>query len=501
MHLSSKPSGVLRFGPFELAPDTGELRKGGMKIRVPDQSLQVLTALVTHPGEIVTREDLARILWADGTQVDFENGLNAAVKKLRSALGDSGDAPYYIETIPRRGYRLIVPVIPMPESSTPHSPPAGRREFLYRSRVNKLVLAVLFVLAVGTPFMLWRSSAPAPPSNALRPTVWGRASGKPEANGYFAKYELFHGGGLNDLVRAREMLDHALRIDPRFGKARVEYGFSCLMMIDGGYSNDSSWVSKAEREILLGLMDDPTNARGHSALAAVFIYLGRGERALRETNIALQMNPADADARHWQAVHFWYSGDSSTARKLEEENRAKYARFFPTRMNLADLARQEGAWEDSIRELGDVLEYDPHNPYILQRLARTYIDSGRLQLARQTLDRLRPIDQGSFETHSLEALLLAFEGKRTEASTRMDANVLKYLDLNPLVTLTAAEVYAVIGNTPQALEWLERAVRHGDERTAWFARDPALESIRGHERFQQILRSLALRKAHQVEHP
>ena len=113
MHLPPGDSVLFRFGPFELDYATGELRKSGLKIRVPDQSLQVLAALLQRAGEIVTREDLASILWPDGTNVDVDDGLNAAVKKLRAALGDSGDVPRFVETVPRRGYRLLVPAIPI----------------------------------------------------------------------------------------------------------------------------------------------------------------------------------------------------------------------------------------------------------------------------------------------------------------------------------------------------------------------------------------------------
>jgi hypothetical protein len=118
-------------------------------------------------------------------------------------------------------------------------------------------------------------------------------------------------------------------------------------------------------------------------------------------------------------------------------------------------------------------------------------------MARQTLDRLRPIDRRSFETRSLEALLLASEGRRVEADKLLDGDVLKYLDVNPLVTLAAAEIYAAMGDTSRANEWMERAINHGDERMAWFTRDPALESLRPDPRFQQILRSLTLRRTHQ----
>jgi Tol biopolymer transport system component/DNA-binding winged helix-turn-helix (wHTH) protein len=102
--------GRLSFGTFELDREPGELLKRGLPLHVQEKPLQLLLLLLEHPGEIVSREDLQRRLWPNGTYVDFDKGLNAAVKKLRYALGDSRDKPVYIETIPRRGYRFIAPV-------------------------------------------------------------------------------------------------------------------------------------------------------------------------------------------------------------------------------------------------------------------------------------------------------------------------------------------------------------------------------------------------------
>src|SRR6476660_2819813 len=100
----------LRLGPFELDPRSGELSSNGSRQALPEQPLALLKALLAHPGELVTRDELRRELWPEDTFVDFERGLNAAVKRLRDVLGDSADQPTFIETIPRRGYRLIVPV-------------------------------------------------------------------------------------------------------------------------------------------------------------------------------------------------------------------------------------------------------------------------------------------------------------------------------------------------------------------------------------------------------
>lgn len=103
------PRLIYRFGSFELRTETGELSKRGIRLRLQTKPLQVLEALLARPGELVTREELCERLWP-GTYVDFESGLNTAINRLRSALGDAADSPRYIETLPRLGYRFLSPV-------------------------------------------------------------------------------------------------------------------------------------------------------------------------------------------------------------------------------------------------------------------------------------------------------------------------------------------------------------------------------------------------------
>jgi DNA-binding winged helix-turn-helix (wHTH) protein len=100
----------VRFGGFELDLRSQELRKGGVRVALPGQSAQVLALLLERPGELVTRDALRQRLWPAGTYVDFEHGLNAVVKRLRHALGDSAEQPRFIETLARRGYRFIAAV-------------------------------------------------------------------------------------------------------------------------------------------------------------------------------------------------------------------------------------------------------------------------------------------------------------------------------------------------------------------------------------------------------
>ena len=102
-------NGVIRFGIFEVDLCGGQLRRNGLKVRLQEQPFQVLAMLLERPGEVVTREDLHARLWPADTFVDFDHGLNAAVKRLRDALGDSAENPRFVETLARRGYRFLAP--------------------------------------------------------------------------------------------------------------------------------------------------------------------------------------------------------------------------------------------------------------------------------------------------------------------------------------------------------------------------------------------------------
>jgi DNA-binding winged helix-turn-helix (wHTH) protein/tetratricopeptide (TPR) repeat protein len=111
-------TGTMRFGAFEVDLRSGEVYKHGIRLKLQDQPFQVLAVLLEHPGDLVTREELRQKLWPSDTFVDFDTGLNSAIKKLRAALSDSAEDPRYVETLPRRGYRFIARVENGPLPST-----------------------------------------------------------------------------------------------------------------------------------------------------------------------------------------------------------------------------------------------------------------------------------------------------------------------------------------------------------------------------------------------
>jgi len=159
----------VRFGAFELDLRTGELRKHGIRRKIQDQPFQVLPALVERPGELVTREELQRRIWPEGTFVDFDQSLNRAVNKAREALGDSAENPRYIETMARRGYRFIAPVEgppkPVPQPALPPAPA--------RKPWGKIAWFAAGVLAtVGPGLWLTREGAPLPPPRLVPLTTF-----------------------------------------------------------------------------------------------------------------------------------------------------------------------------------------------------------------------------------------------------------------------------------------------------------------------------------------
>src|SRR3954451_22428273 len=104
------PDRRYRFGALEADAGTGELRKNGMLIRLNGQPFQLLLLLLERKGQLLTREEIARVLWPDGTVVDFDHGVNSAINRIRDALGDSAADARFVQTLARRGYRFVAPV-------------------------------------------------------------------------------------------------------------------------------------------------------------------------------------------------------------------------------------------------------------------------------------------------------------------------------------------------------------------------------------------------------
>ena len=129
-----KPGPITHFEGFDADFRTQELRKQGVRVKLPQQSFKILQMLLARPGELVTREELRQALWPGDAFLDFDHGLNNSIARLRDALGDSADTPLYVETLPRLGYRFIGDFDVAPAAPSPVAPSASTREILRPAR-------------------------------------------------------------------------------------------------------------------------------------------------------------------------------------------------------------------------------------------------------------------------------------------------------------------------------------------------------------------------------
>ena len=219
---------AVRFGAFEVDLRAGELRKNGVRIKLQEQPLQVLAMLLECPGEVVTREELQRKLWSTDTFVDFEHSLNAAVKRLREALGDSADNPRFIETLPRHGYRFITPVQTATQANLRARTPSAIRP---RWRLVTSGCVALLLIA-GTSYLWWRQShKSAPPDTRVMLVVlpFENLSGDPGRE--------FFSDGMTD-----EMISWLGRLDPH--RLGVIAATSAMK-----YKNSTKKISEIGREL------------------------------------------------------------------------------------------------------------------------------------------------------------------------------------------------------------------------------------------------------------
>ncbi len=417
---------VLQFGTYEIALDSGELRKAGVRIKVQQQPLKLLEILLEHPGEVVTREDLRSRIWPSESFGDFDQAVNVAIAKLRGALGDSADNPRFIETLPRRGYRFIaeVAVVNRPTSKLELLPEVAPSQAEERTQIEaagrmqpprhlpwqhawKMVATAmvvgLIVLMVWVFF--WRNRQPAgtlssSPVRSLAVLPLENLSS--DSQDYFAD-------GMTD-----ELITNLAQI-------------SALRVI----SRTSVMPYKGVRKPL------PQIARELNVDAVVE---GTVLRSGKQVRITAQLIRAPADKHLWAQS---YEGDvrdtlalqKKVARAIAEQIRIKVTPLEETALHNVKVVNPE-AYENylkgryfwskrtadgmkrAIDYFGRAIESDPNYASPHAGLADIYQLSDRPRLAREEVQKALDLDDQLAEAHNSRASLLYLFDRDWEGADR-----------------------------------------------------------------------------------
>ncbi len=359
---------VYRFGEFELRPESGELFRNGTPVRLQEQSLQVLLALLENPGGVVSRDQLRERLWPGGTYVDFEQSMNAAVKRLRAALGDDAEGPRYIETLPKRGYRLIVEV----SQDSPATPDKTQTDSVSQvqkkslSRVTMIAVALTLVVISGTAWFLrgrFRtgfSDAPPPPQNSEAYELYLRSLGykleypaNGQAIGLLERsaaldpnsartwYELskrynieFYNSarGRGFFQQARDANRRALELAPNFPAAEAQ---KVVLDVQSGQVVPAYHAARAMTR------ERPRDSYAHYALAYTLRHGGMFEEAASECDLAFKLDPTNTALRSCALLNVYLGRYDRVQAYLVLDLPPYLARF--RRMELAVLRNDKAA--------------------------------------------------------------------------------------------------------------------------------------------------------------
>ena len=475
------------FDGWLLNSSTGELRKGELRVRLPVQSALVLEELVTRPGELVTREWLIAKLWPRGV-VDYDTALNTIVHRLRVALGDRADQPKYIETIPRRGYRFIGQVGPVPDPPTGADPVVESRLRLplrtAASRpsgaarpgriVGAAVAAVLVMsIAAGGAFSTLTDQFDA---RAPMPAAAGSDSvGERLARAQFLMQRREPG----DVASARRSFMEAIAEEP--GNAEAWAGLAGTHWLDvvEGRATDAHGIplviEAAERAIEL----EPRLAEAHFRLAQGLCR--RGERAVADTHLQRALasepdNPLVLSAGVEQAL-----AAERLAEAVELQRRAVTSDplAIASRQNLFVLLMLAGRFDEAAVENERLRELSPSSAWYWENRVELLLLQRRFDDALSVAQQLERGPGRSF----YEAVANHGLGRHEEADAGLRALI---RSAGREEQSRVAEALAILGKRVEALE----ALQQGDCGSKnWVRYSPFLRSLHGDPRWQAWLGS------------
>ncbi len=497
---------VIRFGVFEADLRSSELRKCGVRVKIQELPFQALRLLVSHPNEIINRDQLRSALWPDDVFVDFDRGIISAINRLRDALGDSAENPVFIETVGRRGYRWIVPTYcpePVKQKTAsletedlPETAPSAENTQFFATRSKWIlilpVLALVSMLAVYASHRAAHGEArPASSLSSLGLPNSGSArhAANPEAEDFYLKGRFFWNQRTPDsLNKALDSFMQAIVHDPGYAPAYVGLADCYNLLREYSVMPPSEAYPRALAAAKKAVELDDLSSEAHASLAfAAFNGMWDVATSDREFRRALELDPKNGIAHHWYATTLLSLGRLPEA--LMEIERAQ-ALDPASKSILADKGRI--LWEARRQDEGlallkqmEAAEPEFRSPHRYLELA--YRDSGDypnyLKETRQVALLIR--DNAALAVAEAAARGYASGGARGMFLEQLREQKKLYA-LGQVSPMSLAETSALLGNKQEALGYLQAAyAKHVDDvGNIKFNRN--FESLHGDPEFQQL---------------
>jgi len=515
------PSRALRFGVFQINPAARELRKHGVRIRLPGQPFCILSILLEKPGQVITREEIQQRLWSSDTFVDFEHSLNSAIKKLRAALGDSPENSRYVETVPRVGYRFIAPV---EQASATAPPPVDVSVVTDRSGAPVasvdgsgkrrwqvfLGISIVLIATLGAYFGWFRfRSRPQRQSKvageihaALNGHESIRANNKPALSPKSAEaHELYLKGlyfwnkrTVPGFHQAIEYFQQATTTDPNYAPAYAGLANSYTLLTAYTSASATLYMPQARAAALRALELDQSLPEAHTALALIVQNQDwNWQTSEKEYRRAIELSPNYATAHHWYAEHLMWRGRFDEA--LSESERARQLDPLSPIIGtdygaILYFSRQ---YDRAIEQFRTVHRKDP-NFGRAGIVTYAYVEKGMFPQALAEAEMWRRL-YGEGPWYESELAYIYGRAGQPERARRELAKLERLSRREQLDLVTMLWAHLGVGDKEEALADLEKAYSDHVNILITLKVEPAFDPLRSDPRFQDLLRRVGLADA------
>lgn len=472
------------FGPFRMLPDVCKLTCNGRPVAIQPKAFEILRLLVSRPDEVISREEIRTHVWG-GINVESKN-IGVQIVAVRKALEDNPDEPRYIETVPRRGYRFIAPVVREEGEITKPTP----IESSLMRRVS-VPIGLLLTCAMALALVLARTHRE-PDNRGGGVTVTVVPGGTPEARALYERgMYLYSHGGAGSGQSALGYFEEATRRDPAFAAPYAALAKTYVILADAQHLAKGP-LTRAEDAARTALRLDPKLSDAWLTLGVTgselhWDWMG-AESAYQR---AIELDPTNSTAHEWYGSFLALTGRTGLA--LREAKRAvQIEPGSPSKYhNLGEILLYAGDCQGAIDPLNSALQLNSRDQWSQYLLTRAYmcLDSRQQNASRLFFTKTLP----AFEPPPLEDFAGAYQQSGAQGIGRaLLKNFLVEDRVQPVDPVVLASAYAAVGERSKALDEIDRGLTEHASMLRHLAADPNFDVLRNEPRFKKALTTTRL---------